>query len=443
MKKLFGFSLALLFFTACVKDSPTQEVEAKQQTPPSPYAVSVEDAVQNLNDVMGSATRADGTRAVIDLSRITVVGGKQFGATTRTADGEALPDSLIYIIPFEDEGCAVVAADIRLTPVYAILSTTQLTPEDFEQMYNSNTELSEQEDLQAMLIDGIKNEMIGEIVGIDMPKYDPHFPDATLNPNAGGNQDAPNLNQDGNASGYWFNVVVPDAQVEPMVTSKWDQGSPYNDQCPMDPDYPSLRSVAGCVAIATGQLMAYWQKPNPCVIDGETFSWGLISQCTSARVTATPQAWDETAHFVHAIGKAVDMVYGSTGSKPDATANWTQLEIKLFTQMGFKAAQFIGYNRDIAMSMLKKQQPFFMQGSTSTGKTGHAWVVDGCNIYTTQHWLRSYLSENPHGPYSDKMMSAEQTALIYCNFGAGTLYDGCYTDDIVNIFVKNFYMISY
>ena len=46
-------------------------------------------------------------------------------------------------------------------------------------------------------------------------------------------------------------------KVEPMLTCKWSQGSPYNNTCPMD---GNSRSVTGCVATAMAQILYYHRE---------------------------------------------------------------------------------------------------------------------------------------------------------------------------------------
>jgi hypothetical protein len=45
------------------------------------------------------------------------------------------------------------------------------------------------------------------------------------------------------------------------LTSHWDQGSPYNDDCPNLTPGQDERTVVGCVALAMAQIMYYWQWP--------------------------------------------------------------------------------------------------------------------------------------------------------------------------------------
>jgi hypothetical protein len=55
------------------------------------------------------------------------------------------------------------------------------------------------------------------------------------------------------------------ASVAPLITTRWNQGSPYNDLCPIDPTNDNERSVTGCVATAMAQVLAYHRAPNRTV----------------------------------------------------------------------------------------------------------------------------------------------------------------------------------
>ena len=56
--------------------------------------------------------------------------------------------------------------------------------------------------------------------------------------------------------------------VNALVSTKWNQGSPYNNLCPYD-DAEGERTVTGCVATAMAQMMKYWNyslldQPQVC-----------------------------------------------------------------------------------------------------------------------------------------------------------------------------------
>lgn len=49
--------------------------------------------------------------------------------------------------------------------------------------------------------------------------------------------------------------------IAPMVLTKWDQGSPYNALCPIDPD-DGKRCYTGCTTTAVAQILYYHQFPE-------------------------------------------------------------------------------------------------------------------------------------------------------------------------------------
>ncbi|WP_407405849.1 C10 family peptidase [Sodaliphilus sp.] len=55
------------------------------------------------------------------------------------------------------------------------------------------------------------------------------------------------------------NGSISRTPIAPLLTSKWDQGSPFNNLCPV---YDGTnRAVTGCVATAMAQVMNYWKWP--------------------------------------------------------------------------------------------------------------------------------------------------------------------------------------
>ena len=70
-------------------------------------------------------------------------------------------------------------------------------------------------------------------------------------------------------------VIDNKPAIEPLMKSKWNQTTPYNDLCPMD---GTERSVTGCVATAITQIMYYHKCPQ-----------GVIEHPVEAYTTKTTQ----------------------------------------------------------------------------------------------------------------------------------------------------------
>lgn len=57
-----------------------------------------------------------------------------------------------------------------------------------------------------------------------------------------------------------------DPDIEPMITTKWGQSTPFNNLCPQSPNDPEIRCVTGCVATAMAQIM-YYHRGLKCAQD--------------------------------------------------------------------------------------------------------------------------------------------------------------------------------
>ena len=117
MKKILFCLVAAFVLAACVKEeaSITKVEEVK-----NPYAVTPDEAVQLLKTVIGG----ESTRAV-SVGDIKTLRKSDFAPTTRGGeDGD-----VIYIVDLENGGSAIMGADKRMEPIYAILDETKISPE--------------------------------------------------------------------------------------------------------------------------------------------------------------------------------------------------------------------------------------------------------------------------------------------------------------------------
>lgn len=131
--------------------------------------------------------------------------------------------------------------------------------------------------------------------------------------------------------------AAPDArfaQVEPIIQATWEQGDPYNRQCPL---LRGERTIVGCVATAWSQLLRHWKWPDRGVgshtntFNGvdytvnfaeQTWDWDAMTDVVSA---ASPESViNEVAKLCYQVGVAADMNWGLAsegGSGSNAFAN--------------------------------------------------------------------------------------------------------------------------
>lgn len=181
------------------------------------------------------------------------------------------------------------------------------------------------------------------------------------------------------------------APIEPMVTTKWNQDAPFNDDCPSD---AGGKCVTGCVATAMAQVINYHKYPQG---PGQ----GSYSYTTSSGLqasfdfSATEFDWDNmldvytdeatdaqkaaVAELMYACGVGLNMSYSSTESGAFTFAVPYVLT-KYFNYNG--TARFIerdGYLNDeweqLVYSELAAGRPMVYSGRADTG--GHAFVCDG------------------------------------------------------------------
>lgn len=188
-------------------------------------------------------------------------------------------------------------------------------------------------------------------------------------------------------------------RVEPMITTKWNQGSPYNDECPM---YFTLgRSVTGCVATAMAQVMYYQRSKSVTEVQKDIPAYDTYtSHATYGKLhvegipAGSPIDWDNmldnygsanakqkkaVAQLMHYCGVSVEMDYTNSSSG----ANSYKVANALVNYFGYgSSVKYVyqgNYNEDAWDKMLYNElaqgRPFYLSGQNSQG--GHAFVCDG------------------------------------------------------------------
>lgn len=179
--------------------------------------------------------------------------------------------------------------------------------------------------------------------------------------------------------------------IGPLLTDQWHQGCFYNSLCPTFASAPCGHAEVGCVAVAMGQIMHYWNYPST---GWGSHSYNNLGATISADFGNTTYAWDQmpdiltedsssaaveaVATLLFQCGVSVDMKYAASGSLanpsdiPDALRRYFNYSKQL--RMEKKA----DYDDETWGSMLKQcldqQRPILYSGY---GSAGHAFVCDG------------------------------------------------------------------
>lgn len=192
--------------------------------------------------------------------------------------------------------------------------------------------------------------------------------------------------------------------VEALITAEYHQGTGWNSYCPEDPAGPDGHTYVGCVAVALGQVMSYWNWPQTGIGDecyphdvygticadfgSTTYDWNAMSD---------QGATDATAQMLFHAGVSVDMYYGVAGGSSSQTSrtvgaliNHFQYEqaATMYWRMSFSDAEW----HDLLNDELASGRPMIYRGQGSAG--GHCFNVDGVQDSTWYHvnwgWGGSY-----------------------------------------------------
>jgi len=211
---------------------------------------------------------------------------------------------------------------------------------------------------------------------------------------------------------------------EGWVEIRWNQGHPYNQYCPRDLAHGGGRSVAGCPAVAMGQILDYLRTGaavrfddaddyqhgyggNYFRFDDDWATYGFPSwPQLNTYLEALAARWDAglptdaagAAALVFACGVAAHQVYSASGS---GTFSVDQA-FMAYRRFGFADCELIAPEDPALLDRLaadmQAARPAHLAVVTPDWQAGHNVVVDG---YNTDEYF-------------------------HVNFGWGGAYDGWY-----------------
>ncbi len=216
-------------------------------------------------------------------------------------------------------------------------------------------------------------------------------------------------------SGEWAMLEAGEAPpmplttaVAPLLATTWNQSPLYNDLCPYH-DSTAARSVTGCVATATAQVMKYWNHPttgygshtytSECYKSGITYTFpnltanfGNTTYQWSSMPNALTSASSSTqvnavATLMYHIGVAIEMSYSPSGSGAQNYNIWGTIGASSQTAL----MKYFKYRSDIAplaradysdaeysallRAEIDQNHPVLYSGSHTSG--AHSFVLDG------------------------------------------------------------------
>ncbi len=196
-----------------------------------------------------------------------------------------------------------------------------------------------------------------------------------------------------------------------LSNNNWQQNNGYNYYCPADPNGPAGHAYVGCVALAMGQVIHYWQYPTRGIgthsylcnhsssqagnygdygtlsanFGATTYNYAMMPNYLTSS-TPSNQILPISTLLYH-CGVAVDMYYGPDGSM----AFHSDIADALETYFDYPECQtcYKSHYTDDAWNILLKndldlQRPIIYCAYASQG--GHEFVCDGYNDQNYFHF---------------------------------------------------------
>ena len=185
------------------------------------------------------------------------------------------------------------------------------------------------------------------------------------------------------------------ADVNPLLSTTWNQGDPYNAYCPT---LENQTALTGCVATAMAQIAYYYKYPtekvpsltsyisetnkiNVTAWGATTFDWDNMLDSYNGSYTETQK--NAIATLMRYCGQAAQMDYGfSSGAyNGDALVAFTE-KLGYNPYATFKSANNYSVNgwEDLIYKEVSEKRPVYysaLNGAVGCDVEGHAFVIDG------------------------------------------------------------------
>lgn len=187
--------------------------------------------------------------------------------------------------------------------------------------------------------------------------------------------------------------------VPPLLTSRWNQGIPYNRYCPLDTN--GVRCPTGCVATAMAQMLYYHRinsvtetthemppfvTSNGVAVDavpaGSVIDWGNMVDAYSNSDATTEEQKDAVARLMLYCGSSVQMDYkaGSSAAYSARVAPALIAFLNYSSRTKYRYRDNCGLSdeewEDFIYHELSNSRPVYYSG-VSANSVAHAFVCDG------------------------------------------------------------------
>lgn len=371
MKKITFFLFGLIALVACEAELETEKANSLgdgNRMTRSGLTISPEEAAAQAlefrNDILEQSGQTRGQKAEKGVASVYAWRSSEIApkSMTRSTASELLPDTLLYIVNFEDScGYALVSADALVPGVAAYIEKGNLSP---DQEIDNPGFKSFLEGYGKYICDSIRSisdslrHHEGTLMFMDTAHVtgpEPYTP---------------------------YRLIY---YVAPLLTTEWGQDIPYNLYCP---GY----KLAGCVAIAIAQITAFYRYPTS--YNNHVYEWDKMLQASKINNHIDSIRYS-AANLVYDIAELVFTSYGYDVS----TAYFSNVP-HCWDALGYHYDELFDVDFGTIKTDISNGNPVFMRGRVPGENIGHAWVVDG--VAVKRHYLANL---HPDRQY------------IHCNWG--------------------------
>lgn len=198
-------------------------------------------------------------------------------------------------------------------------------------------------------------------------------------------------------------------RIGPLLSTKWDQKGTFNTT-----SYDAL----GCVTIAVGQLMRFFEQPS-------YYNWNNMPNS---------EGNETLCGFLSKLRNELKVSSGGSAQDSDAKRVLSNYGYNV-THKSHDASEVFKYLRD-------KKKPVYASGQRSNNIfKGHAWVVDGLVHHFTNVVYTLYRLSDGQYPYfkydnaeaADPWNDCTTMTLYHMNWGWGGYLDGWFYDDRIEL----------
>lgn len=334
-KQFVALSIFSLTLASCAMHEPEIPGEQTQDFTGNENFISIQEALDNAQDQFSVLYGNKSTRSGAIVESIE---NKGICKSSRSEE-----DSIYgyYLVNYKNQqGFALLSADKRRRPVLALSNTGNLH-----------------------FSDTLQNDGLNWYMNEALPQFDYEIDLPTMP-----NRPIIGIDTTIHAKDPWLNDAGKKVYSEPLLAKKgfpkFHQKAPYNKYCFTA---NGKQAVVGCLPLAVGTVMGYYQWPNS--YKTYSFNW-------SAMYSNFNQ--DSWSRLFERLGSSV-LLHSTYGV--DATSAGESWILYTFATMGYKSTSLNDFSSITLDAELEAGNPVICLGrykdSTTKKDVGHAWIIDG------------------------------------------------------------------